>query len=219
MESLRGASGDRRGPLRKRFCHCLCEERKDRSNGKSSELHVVNLISEMGFFRWCFCPFSPSYLYLVRNTFKFYYWRHFLRCHSCFRFYQNTHLRLLVPDISYYSWGSWATIAHIHNSGSMRNFDVKIMCIELKKKVGHTNGKNQVDETWRYWFEYYPVSKNLRLLPGESRLLKWQVGEFKPPGVSSPAHQKWTRICTENGISNLFHLWSVCDKVPAAVFG
>ena len=68
-EISRGASEDRGGVLRKRFCHCLCEERKYRSNGKSSELHVVNLISEMGFFRWCFCPFSPSYLYLVRNTF------------------------------------------------------------------------------------------------------------------------------------------------------
>ena len=35
--------------------------------------------------------FSPSYLYLVWNTS---YWNHFLRRHSCVRFYQNIHLML-----------------------------------------------------------------------------------------------------------------------------
>ena len=35
--------------IRSKFCrHCLCEERKNRSNGKSRELHFVNLISDIG---------------------------------------------------------------------------------------------------------------------------------------------------------------------------
>ena len=60
LESCRCANGSDR--LRKGFCHCLCEEHEKGSNGKSRELHFVNLVSEMGFFRWWFCPFFTNLL-------------------------------------------------------------------------------------------------------------------------------------------------------------
>ena len=47
IECCRCASYDGRG-LGKSFCQCLCDERKKHSNGKSRELHSMNLISEMG---------------------------------------------------------------------------------------------------------------------------------------------------------------------------
>jgi hypothetical protein len=60
MESLQWANCG--SPLRNRFRHCLCEERKNRSNGKSRELHLVNLISEMGLFRCRFYSFFTKLL-------------------------------------------------------------------------------------------------------------------------------------------------------------
>ena len=91
IECCRCASYDGRG-LGKSFCQCLCDERKKHSNGKSRELHSMDLISEMGFFRWYFCPFFAKLLIPSLER----YWKHFLRRHSCVRFYQYIHL---VPDI------------------------------------------------------------------------------------------------------------------------
>ena len=67
IECCRCASYDGRG-LGKSFCQCLCDERKKHSNGKSRELHFMNLISEMGSLDDIFVHFSPSYLYQVWNA-------------------------------------------------------------------------------------------------------------------------------------------------------
>ena len=104
MESLCWASYNGRGPLRKRFCHCLCEERKNHTNlnEESRELHLW-----IWFLRWgssddVSIHFSPSYLYHVWNTFKFYYWRNFLRRHSgrvCLKFFCGERRSLITHNL------------------------------------------------------------------------------------------------------------------------